>query len=368
MRPALLSCLLIAYAPVARCKVSLDLRIDAIARTRPAFVQQGSNFGCSIASIGDIDGDGVDDLAIGASHFTATNGSSALGNLGAVYIAFMTSNDSIKQHTRISFGENGAPPLAANSFFGASVAFYRNRSIAVGSPGTAVGAVHLLHLLPNGSCNSSVLIRGRFVGNFPGNSTLISASNEGIFNGPPIRYESQFGSMVAGIGDFNNDGVPDLAVGASDADAGDGTVYLLFLSDNGTVLSYSTISSTTGGGPFLAPFSFFGSSLVSLGDLNGDGVDDLAIGAAYFTDIDNKPRTGAVFVCLMKADGTISSYSRISEFGVLHLPLIVRHLLLYTLSVILVLLGVRVLRAWSGQLRRYQWRWGSRPRHRLPPG
>ena len=325
MRSGFTSSLLICHAFFVCSDVSLNVRIDVITRTRPDFAQPGSNFGCSISNIGDVDGDGVDDLAIGASHFAATNGSALLGNLGAVYIAFMTSNDSIKQHTRITFGENGAPPLAANSFFGASVAFYRHRSIAVGSPGTAVGAVYLLNLFPNGSCNSSVLIRGRFIGNFPSNSSIPAPGGGYVYNGPPIRYESQFGSMVAGLGDFNNDGVPDLAVGASDADAGVGTVYLLFMSDNGTVVSYSAISSATGGGPDLAPFSFFGSSLVSLGDLNGDGVDDLAVGAAYFTDIDNKPRTGAVFVCFMNAEGTVSSYSRISELSAVHLPLIVRY-------------------------------------------
>ena len=314
--------------------VGVQLRIDKLTALRPDFVQPGSNFGCSIAAIGDIDGDGIDDLAIGASHFAATNGSSVLGNLGAVYIAFMASNSSIRQHTRITLGENGAPPLGANSFFGASVAAYGLRIIAVGSPGTAVGAAYLLHLFPNGSCNSSVLIRGEFVGNFPNSSFGSTSVGGGGFNGPPIRYESQFGSMVAGLGDFNHDGVADLAVGASDADAGVGTVYLLFLSSNGTVLSYSVISSLSGGGPVLTPFSFFGSSLVSLGDLNGDGVDDLAIGAAYYTDRDNKFRTGAVFVCLMNADGTVSSYSRISEFSALRLSLIVSALRLLSNPVV----------------------------------
>jgi hypothetical protein len=121
--------------------------------------------------------------------------------------------------------------------------------------------------------------------------------------------------MLANVGDMDGDGVTDLAVGASDAYAGLSNVYVLFMCTNGTVRSYSTISQGVGGGPMFAPFSLFGSSALNLGDLDGDGVNDLAIGSAYFTDVDNKARTGAVYVCFMSRAGTIRSFAQISEYS-----------------------------------------------------
>ena len=52
------------------------------------------------------------------------------------------------------------------------------------------------------------------------------------------------------------------------------------MNSNGTAKSSTKIASGTGGGPTLANFDFFGSSVASLGDLDGDGVTDLAVGAS----------------------------------------------------------------------------------------
>lgn len=273
------------------------------------FDSRGINFGTSITKLGDLNGDGWQDLAVGASWVQA--------NTGAVYILFMNGdNNTIIDYAIISNLVGGGPPLGANSFFGASLDAYGNTSLVVGAPGTAVGAVYLLHLLSNGTCASYVLIRGRFVGNGPiGNDTDANANANVTFNGPPIRYESLFGSMVATVGYMDRDDVLDLAVGASDASAGYSIVYILFMAANGTVKSYSTISQGVGGGPNFLPFSLFGSSCVALGDVNGDGVTDLAIGSAYYNEGDGKLRTGAVYICFMKIDGTIGAFHRISEYS-----------------------------------------------------
>ncbi|MDB5388337.1 MAG: hemagglutinin/hemolysin-related protein, partial [Planctomycetaceae bacterium] len=84
------------------------------------------------------------------------------------------------------------------------------------------------------------------------------------------------------LADLDGDGVTDLAVGATGdgtGGTGRGAVHVLLLNSNGTVKSDLKIASSTNGGPALNNGDSFGSSLASLGDVNGDGVVDLAVGA-----------------------------------------------------------------------------------------
>ena len=103
--------------------------------------------------------------------------------------------------------------------------------------------------------------------------------------GPTLANADSFGSSVASLGDLDGDGLTDLAVGARGDDTGGGAfsnrgaVHVLLMNSNGTVKSSSKIASGTGGGPTLVNVDYFGISVASLGDLDGDGVTDLAVGA-----------------------------------------------------------------------------------------
>lgn len=63
----------------------------------------------------------------------------------------------------------------------------------------------------------------------------------GAGGGPPQRWLARFGSTVASVGDFDKDGIPDLAVTSGDADSGSSRIHVLFLNSNGTAREYSTI-------------------------------------------------------------------------------------------------------------------------------
>ena len=62
-----------------------------------------------------------------------------------------------------------------------------------------------------------------------------------------------------------------------------------------------------GGGPTLANGDYFGHSLASLGDLNGDGITDLAVGASK--DNTGGALNGAVYVLFMNTNGTVKSHA-----------------------------------------------------------
>ena len=255
-------------------------------------------FGNSATSLGDLDGDGVPDLAVGA--FTDLTGGT---RRGAVYVLFMNTDGTAKSSTKIATGYGGGPMLSDFDSFGRSVASLGDldgdgvADLAVGANGDDTGgrdrgAVHVLMMNIDGTVKSSTKIGGV----------------------PALSNGDSFGSSMESLGDLDGDGVADLAVGAYRDDSGGrdrGAVHVLLMNTDGTVKSSTKIASGIGGGPELSNRDMFGSSVTSPGDLDGDGVPDLAVGA--FFDSTEGTRRGAVHVLLMNADGTAKSSTKIAS-------------------------------------------------------
>ena len=87
------------------------------------------------------------------------------------------------------------------------------------------------------------------------------------FNGD--GYAAFFGASVSGAGDVNGDGVPDLIVGAENEDESNGSARV-FSGADGIVL-YTFSGDSVG--------DRFGFSVSGAGDVNGDGLADLIVGA-----------------------------------------------------------------------------------------
>ena len=73
----------------------------------------------------------------------------------------------------------------------------------------------------------------------------------------------------------------------------------LLLNSDGTLMSFQKIADGVGGGPSLGDREWFGSAVSPLGDLDGDGVTDLGVGADRDQNIASGTNRGAVHVLFM---------------------------------------------------------------------
>ncbi|HMA78203.1 MAG TPA: LamG-like jellyroll fold domain-containing protein, partial [Candidatus Paceibacterota bacterium] len=270
-------------------------------------------FGSSVANIGDLNGDGVTDLAVGAYQDEASSGGNA--SEGAVHILFMHASGSVSSTVKISDGENGGPAgLENGDSFGSAVTAIGDLNgdgvtdLAVGAEsdeGNAAidpfeGAVYILFMHASGSASSTVKI------------------TDGLNGGPSLESFDALGSSIASIGDLDGDGVTDLAVGAlldgaTGGDSREGAVFIFFMNTDGSVSSTVKITDGENGGPALEADDYFGSSVANIGDLDGDGVTDLVVGAYNDEALGGDAGEGAIHILFMHASGSASSTLKISD-------------------------------------------------------
>lgn len=200
----------------------------------------GHEFGKTVSGAGDLNGDGYDDVIVGAHAANAYTGKgyvfyggAAMNNAADLVMSGEFSND------EFGCSVSGAGDVNADGFADALIG-------AIGS---------------NSSIGKSYVYLG---GASMDNVSDITITGEGFLN--------YFGASVSGAGDVNDDGYSDVIIGAYGYNGNTGRAYIFY---GGAVMNSIADVTMTGE----ATNNSFGYSVSDAGDVNGDGFADVYVGA-----------------------------------------------------------------------------------------
>ncbi|MCA9272912.1 MAG: FG-GAP repeat protein [Phycisphaerales bacterium] len=225
-----------------------------------------NEFGYSVSGAGDVNGDGFDDLIVGERYCCSSGGSE--GRAGNAFVF------------------SGADGSVLHTFDGST------DPNAFGSVVSDAGDV-------NGDGFDDLLI-GEYPdssnGSFSGRASVLSGDDGAIlFNFYGDNDRDFMGGSVSSAGDVNGDGFPDLIVGANGNDT------------NGSFAGSARVFSGVDGSILYTfygddEFDLFGLSVSGAGDVNGDGYSDLLVGARRDDNNGNDSGSASVF---SGADGSV---------------------------------------------------------------
>jgi hypothetical protein len=285
----------------------------------------GERFGFAVSKGGDINADGFDDLIVGAPTYDITG----LENVGATYV-FLGSADSVPTSPsntvsgQYDNGTLGACVSSAGDVNGdgfddvitTSIGVDNRRGAAFIYEGSASGMSTVASTVLAGSAEddvfgafctsagdidndgfSDILIGaigyedysgGVFV--YYGSDTGIPSTADQVFQGTPLEHDET--ALIARVGDLNDDGFDDVAIGSYFVNGFDGVLNIHNGSASGaSPTADDTLSGAVGSG------EYFGVVLPSR-DINGDGYPDLIVASPGYDSF-----TGRVYIFYGSASG-----------------------------------------------------------------
>ena len=266
-------------------------------------IDGGDDAGYSVSSAGDVNGDGYDDLIIGANQaapngrssgetYVVYGGASAPDTAGVLALSALDGSngfrlDGIDRGDRAGYSVSSAGDVNGDGYDDLIIGAYE------ADPGG------------NGNAGETYVVYGG--ASAPGTDGVLALSALDGSNGfrlDGIDGNDRSGASVSSAGDVNGDGYDDLIIGANQADPGGrdlaGETYLVYggasAPGSGGVLALSALDGTNG---FILngvdPTDRSSRSVSSAGDVNGDGYDDLIIGA-YGADPGGNSGAGESYV------------------------------------------------------------------------
>ncbi len=226
-------------------------------------------FGETVAQVGDLTGDGVPELLLGAPFETASGTSEA----GRVHLYNGADGSRITTLTSTNIETGG--------HFGSSVAVFKDidgdtaQDFAVGAPDESSGGRVYVY---SGADRSLI-------------QTLSS----------PNSNPGKFGASMASVGDVTGEGTPDFLVGApEDGSSNHGRAHLV---DGGSVASGSVSFALTFTSPNGESLGAFGGAVSPIRDVTGDETPDVLVGASRET-VSGTSGAGRVYI-LNGSDGSL---------------------------------------------------------------
>jgi hypothetical protein len=238
--------------------------------------QDSADFGFSVASAGDVNGDGYSDLIVGAPSYSA-----AQERAGKVFVYYGSPS-----------GPSAIPDWTVESDQSRAVF-----GISVASAGDVNGDGFSDIIVGADSYDDGQTDEGRaflYLGSVSGLS--LSAAWTAESN----QDAAYFGNSVATAGDVNGDGYSDVIIGADNFTHDqlfEGGAFVYLGSANGLALTPAWSADSD------QDYGSFGSAVASAGDVNGDGYSDVIVGATFYESDLNQRNEGKAYVFLGSASG-----------------------------------------------------------------